>query len=88
MNIQATLLFITSLLTLTPESALAQGGSLGGSNIEMCQSGAINCGYPANHKTDKSEKLTEKEYKPKAETTQQGSDKSKSSASKIAVNEH
>ncbi|TVO31881.1 hypothetical protein [Vibrio algivorus] len=88
MKIQATLLFMTSLYTLTPESALAQGGSLGGSNIEMCQSGAINCGYPASHKSDKSEKLTEKESKPKAETTQQGSNKLKSSASKVSVNEH
>ncbi len=88
MKIQATLLFITSLLTLTPLSALAQGGSLGGSNIEMCQSGAINCGYPASHKADKSKKPTEKESKPKAETTKQESAKLKGSASKVAVNEH
>ncbi|TVO31739.1 hypothetical protein [Vibrio algivorus] len=88
MKIQATLLFMASLYVLTPISAFAQGGSLGGSNIEMCQSGAIKCGYPASHKSYKSEKPTEKESKPKAETTQQESNKIKSSVTKVEVNEH
>ncbi|MFV0573949.1 MAG: hypothetical protein ACK5NC_00760 [Vibrio sp.] len=88
MKIQTTLLLMTSLYVLTPVSALAQGGSLGGSNIEMCQSGAINCGYPASYEADKSEKSTEKEPKTKAETTQQESAKPTENVTKISVNEN
>ncbi|TVO39435.1 hypothetical protein [Vibrio algivorus] len=70
-----------SLLATLSTSVLAHGsgGSLGGANIDMCQSGAINCGYPARSH-DNSKSLRDNDNKGKREDKDDSANKALQSA--------
>ncbi|MBD1576785.1 hypothetical protein HC723_10090 [Vibrio sp. S11_S32] len=70
-----------SLLAIAMSISLPSfaGGTMGGSTIEMCQSGAINCGYPARSH-DNSKSLRDNDNKGKREDKDDSANKASQSA--------